>query len=111
MHFSAALNVMFVVATVVVVLLGLGSVYRHCHLCSDRKSTGAPFVLVYSRGLFGVRLCEDPVRSSRRAGPSVHIGRNNLQLKVVSAKTWGLVFFCCCFVNAGREPTVFSAHK
>ncbi len=31
----------------------------------------AQFVLVYSEGLFGVRLCEDLMRSSRRARPSV----------------------------------------
>lgn len=38
----------------------------------------AQFVLVYSEGLFGVSLCEDLMRSSRRARPSVCIGQNNL---------------------------------
>lgn len=65
----------------------------------------AQFVLVYSEGLFGVRLCEDLMRSSRRARPSVCIGRNNLQVKVASTETCGL------FLNRGQEPGAFSAHN
>lgn len=65
----------------------------------------AQFVLVYSEGLFGVGLCEDLMRSSRRTRPSVCIGRNNLQVKVASTETCGL------FLNTDQEPRAFSAHN
>lgn len=65
----------------------------------------ARFVLLYSEGLFGVRLCEDLMRSSRRARPSVCIGRSDLRVKVASTETCGL------FLNAGQEPRAFSAHN
>lgn len=65
----------------------------------------AQFVLVCSEGLFGLRLCEDLMRSSRRARPGVCIGRNNLQVKVASTETCGL------FLNTDREPRAFSAHN
>lgn len=63
------------------------------------------FVLVYSQGLFGVQLCEDLMRSSRRARPSICIGRNNLQEKVASTETCGL------FLNTDQEPRALGTHN
>lgn len=45
------------------------------------------------------------MRSSRRARPSVCIGRNNLQEKVASTETCGL------FLNTDQEPRAFRAHN
>lgn len=66
----------------------------------------AQFVLVYSKGVcLELGRAEDLMRSSRRARPTVCIGRNNLPRKVASAETCGL------FLNRGQEPGAFGAHN